>query len=183
MEEKLIEQPKWEFKTSAGLATATVEQVWPLLADFCNVEYKWLPKTLMKECYRVEGNLGQPGLTRYCAFDRTSPPSDGQDIQAVTLTLYAYERLLWIDPIKHCFSFEMLDNNLGLKTYVGTVRLLPIDDDADDAGKLHACGCKIEWSFVCEPMEGESWSFEEFSSFIAGSVQMIAKNMEHAIVN
>lgn len=176
MEEKLIEKPKWEFKTSAGLATATVEQVWPLLEDFCNL-HKWLPETL-HECYQVEGILGQqPGLTRYCTFSRTLPSSDGHE--AVTQTVYAYDRLLWIDPIKRCFSYDMLDNNMGMKTYVATLRLLPInDDDDDDDGKLHACGCKIEWSFVCDPMEG--WSFEDFSSFIAASLQTIAKNMEDA---
>ncbi|KAI6680012.1 hypothetical protein NL676_033893 [Syzygium grande] len=65
--------PRWEGKAIAELKGPTPDQVWPFLADFCNV-HKLLPP--IDTCHRVEGIPGQPGLVRYCTSTRSTmtPP-------------------------------------------------------------------------------------------------------------
>ena len=85
-------------------------------------------------------------------------------------TKWAKEKLLMIDPIQRCFSYEIVDNNIGFRSYVATIKVLPMisDDKAE--------GCKIECSFVCDPVEG--WTFEGFYSFVQSSLQSIAEKIE-----
>ncbi|KAL6180209.1 hypothetical protein ACLB2K_046876 [Fragaria x ananassa] len=129
--------PKWESQASAQLKGSKAHEVWPLLADFCNLD-KWFPN--LHTSYRVQGVSGQPGLVRYCEMKRDET------------TLWAKEKLLMIDPINQSITYEVGDNNLGLKSYVATVPVVPINNNN---------GCKIEWSYVCNPIEGSS--LEEFN--------------------
>ncbi|KAL3746782.1 hypothetical protein ACJRO7_015682 [Eucalyptus globulus] len=158
-------QPKWEGKFTAELKGATPDQVWPFLADFCNV-HKVLPT--VDTCYRVEGVQGQPGLIRYCASTALSNDSDPSKLK------WANERLLMMDPSKKCFSYEVLDNNMGFKNYVGTVRVMPTNDGD---GKMR--GCMIEWSFVSNPIE--CWGLQDLSSLMDFALQSMAKKIESAI--
>ena len=159
-EETLI---KWEGKASAELSTLTAQQVWPFLEDFCNL-HKLLPD--IDTCYQVDGILGQPGLIRYCASTTTSSSSGNEE----TIIKWAKEKLLMIDTIKRCLSYEVIDNNIGMKSYVAKFVVSPInDDDGKD-------GCKIEWSFVSDPIEG--LRFEDFLPYIEASLQSMAKKME-----
>ncbi|KAK3438349.1 hypothetical protein EUGRSUZ_C02968 [Eucalyptus grandis] len=96
-------------------------------------------------CCRIKGVQGQPGLIRYCT-----------------------------STAKKCFSYEVLDNNMGFKNYVATVRVMPMNDED---GKMR--GCMIEWSFVSNPVEG--WGLQDLSSLIDISVQSMAKKIENAI--
>ncbi|KAI5354611.1 hypothetical protein L3X38_007506 [Prunus dulcis] len=50
-------------KTSGEIKGQTAEQVWPPVADFCNL-HQWLRPTL-DTCYLVEGVPGQPGVIRW----------------------------------------------------------------------------------------------------------------------
>lgn len=129
---------KWEGKTSRELKGHAAEQVWPLWADFCNF-HKWLP--VLDACYLVDGIPGQPGVTRYCAAPLPYP-DDGTTIK------WAKEKLLTIDPINHCLSYEITENNFRFKSYVATMQLVPIN------GEDGKTGCIIEWSFVSDPVEG-----------------------------
>jgi hypothetical protein len=160
---------KWEGKVSAGLPIpTTAAQVWPFLEDFCNL-HKWLPS--VDTCYQVDGISGQPGMIRYCAATITvSSTSSGRDEKMIK---WAKEKLLTIDPIKRCLSYEILDNNIGLKSYVATMIVLPIDGDG-----IH--GCKIEWSFVSDPIEG--WRLEDWVSFLEPSLRSMAKNIQDALL-
>ncbi|GLT73371.1 hypothetical protein SLA2020_452350 [Shorea laevis] len=88
----------------------------------------------------------------------------------------AKEKLLAIDPIKRCLSYEVIDNNVGIKSYVVTVMVLPID--GDDDGRH---GCKIEWEFVCDPIEG--WRFEDWVSYLEGNFRSMAKKIEDALLS
>ncbi|KAE8056626.1 hypothetical protein FH972_013380 [Carpinus fangiana] len=157
-------ESKWEGKVSAVLANPTAQQVWLLLEDFCNL-HKWLPS--IDTCYQVDGVPGQPGLIRYCAATVTSS-SGGRD-DGVTIN-WAKEKLLAIDPIKRCLSYEVVENNTGIKSYVATMIVLPINDDG---GR----GCKIEWSFVSDPIEG--WRIEDLVSYLESNLQGMAKRMLH----
>ncbi|KAL5850500.1 hypothetical protein ACOSQ4_008513 [Xanthoceras sorbifolium] len=165
-------QPKWEGKASVEIASLKAEQVWSFLADFCNL-HKWFPT--IDTCYQVEGVAGQPGLIRYCgSTTQTSSSSeggkDGDDQKSSsTTTKWAKEKLLMIDPIQRCFSYEVLDNNIGFKSYVGTFKVLPTNGG----------GCVIEWSFVADPVEG--LRLEDMAAFGDYCLQFMAKKMEDVL--
>ncbi|ESR63951.1 hypothetical protein CICLE_v10009701mg [Citrus x clementina] len=152
---------KWKGKESIESASITAEQVWACLEDFCNA-HKWLPN--LDTCYLVEGVPGQPGLVRYCA----SSKSDGHE---VTIR-WVKEKLILMDPIQRWLSYEVTDNNVGIKSYVATIKVFPINFDNGMKG------CRIEWSYVADPFEG--WKFEDFASHIDYSLKFMTKKMEHA---
>lgn len=160
-------QPKWEGRTSTDLKGPAAEQVWPLLADFCNL-HKWFPK--LETSYQVGGILGQPGLIRYCA----TPPADPDD---QTTIKWVKEKLLMIDPIKRRLSYEILENNMGFHSYVGTMQVVPINDIHHDV----VLGCKIEWWVVCDPVDG--WRLENLLDFLESSLPLVANTMEHALLS
>ncbi|KAM5574614.1 lachrymatory-factor synthase-like [Rosa sericea] len=105
-------------------------------------------------------SFGQPGLVRYC--------ERGTD---ETTILWAKKKLLTIDPINQCMTYEIVDNNMGFESYVATMQVVPINNH----------GCKIEWSFVCDQIEGTS--LEDLQSFVESSLQGIARNMELALLS
>ncbi|KAM1365006.1 hypothetical protein ACFX13_044074 [Malus domestica] len=158
-EEEDQKQSKWQGNTSAELKRTAAEQAWPALADFCNL-HKWFPN--LATCRQVEGIPGQPGVIRYCA----SAPVDNDE----SSIKWAKEKLLTIDPIQRCLSYEVTESNLGFKSYVSTMQVVAMDGGG---------GCKIEWSFVCDPIEG--LGLDEFLSYLDSSLQLMGKAiMEHA---
>lgn len=164
-------QGKWEGKATVELKGPTADQVWPFLEDFCNLQ-KWLPG--VDTCYQVEGELGQPGLVRYCSSGTAS--SDGSHEGKV---IWAKEKLIMINPSERCLSYEILENNAGFKSYVATMKAFPINDGDEDGDGQH--GCKIEWSFIADPIEG--WPLEDFNSYINSSLQFMGQKMEQAVLS
>ncbi|CAK7353152.1 unnamed protein product [Dovyalis caffra] len=162
-------QLKWEGMATVELKTPTADQVWPCLEDFCNI-IKWIPD--MDTCYQVEGEVGQPGLTRYCASS-SSRLSDGSDNE--TRISWVKEKLLTMNPMERCLSYEVVENNIGFNSYVATVKVLPIN------GSDGQHGCKIEWSYVADPVEG--WSTEHLTSIIKISLQYMANKLEQAVLS
>ncbi|KAK8543139.1 hypothetical protein V6N13_136327 [Hibiscus sabdariffa] len=142
---------KWEGKATAELKASTAEQIWPLIAEFCNLD-KFFPS--VDTCYRKEGTLGEPGLVRYCEGKMG----------------WANEKLLTIDPINHSLSYEVMENNVGFKNYIATLNVLPMEGG----------GCKIEWSFVSDPIQG--LKVEDLVSLVDDTLQFMAKKMEDAVV-
>ncbi|XP_022996730.1 lachrymatory-factor synthase-like [Cucurbita maxima] len=158
MEEQLLPPSKWEGEVSAETTAGKPHEIWPLLADdFCSL-HKWLP---MDTCHYVEGVEGQPGLIRYCATTDTTSSSEPS-------IKWAHERLKLIDPTEHILTYEILDNNIGFKSYVATIKLLP--GGGDDGG-----GCKMVWSFEADPIEG--WPLEEFVKYLEFSLQQMVNKM------
>ncbi|CAK9312958.1 unnamed protein product [Citrullus colocynthis] len=156
MEEQSPPPSKWEGEVSAETTAGSPNEIWPLLADdFCSL-HKWLP---IDTCHHVEGVPGQPGLIRYCASTDTM-------LSPEPSIKWAHERLNQIDPTKHILSYEILENNIGFKSYVATMKLLP-----GGGG-----GCKIVWSFVADPIEG--WPLEEFMKYLDFSLQHMANKMD-----
>lgn len=167
MAEEKNKQQKWQGKASIELKGSSATKVWSLIQDFCNI-HKWFP---VDTCSYVEGVPGEPGLIRYCSSTKTSS-IDGQD---VTTIKWAKETLTMIDPIKRCLSYELLDNNMGFKYYVATWEILPINGDYD----VDMAGCKIQWSFVSDPVEG--WRFEDMMSYIEYCLQYLANKLEDGL--
>lgn len=162
--------PKWEGKSTAKLHKPTPEAVWSLLEDFCSF-HKWLPS--IDTCYKVEGLEEGSGLVRYCASaPAPHPEADGGGEEEVAVK-WCREKLVDIDPIGKWLSYELVDNNMGFKSYKSTIKVVPING-GDESG-----GCKIEWSFWADPVEGVS--FEDMLKYFDFGVQGMAQNMEKAL--
>ncbi|XP_057466636.1 lachrymatory-factor synthase-like [Actinidia eriantha] len=158
-------QPKWEGKATVKLIGSTPDQVWPLLEDFCSLN-KYLPT--IDTCHQVEGVYGQPGLIRYCASTITSS-SRGTGEKAIK---WCHEKLLAMDPIERCLTYEVLDNNMGFNSYLSTMKVLPIDGDDEH-------GCQIEWSFVCDPIGG--FRFDDLLTYIDSSARSMVEKIGKAL--
>ncbi|XP_075495958.1 uncharacterized protein LOC142533176 [Primulina tabacum] len=152
--------PKWEAKSTAKLSKSTVEEAWQLVEDFCSFD-KCLPT--IDTCYKIEGSDGEPGLVRYCAA------TDGGGV----VLRWCHEKLVTIDPTTRCLSYEVLENNMGIKGYESTIKVIPIDG----GDELH--GCLIEWSFLADPVEG--MNSEDMANYLELSLQAMAENMEKAL--
>ncbi|XP_074289338.1 lachrymatory-factor synthase-like [Silene latifolia] len=153
---------KWEGETRVEIQNISPKEIWPLISDFCSLN-KWFPH--VKTCYLVEGVPNEVGMIRYCG-NKEFPSEDEQ---------WAKEKLLMIDSSNMCFSYEIVDNNAGFKSYVATVRLERVDDE--DGG---VCGCRIVWSFVADPVDG--FTLEGLVGFIGSLAQVMAKRMEESLV-
>ncbi|KAL9313466.1 hypothetical protein ACSQ67_018918 [Phaseolus vulgaris] len=150
--------PKWEGKAVVELADTTAEVAWTVLEDFCNI-HKWIP---LDTCYQLEGILGKPGLIRYCASTIVD------DVEKTSTVKWAKEKLLAIDPVQRCLTYEVVENNMGFKFYLATFKVLSMKEDE----------CKIEWEFVCDPVQG--WSLQGLESYVVSSLQVMKKNIELA---
>ena len=153
---------KWEGKAMVEVVGTGAEVAWAVLEDFCNI-HKWIS---LDTCYQVDGILGQPGLIRYCASTVEEAVVGAQ--KTTTTIKWTKEKLLAIDPVQRCLSYEIVENNMGFKSYVATLKVLPMNGD----------GCKIDWGFVCDPVEG--WSFQDLKLYLESSLQSMAKKIEFA---
>ncbi|KAK3041186.1 hypothetical protein RJ639_028665 [Escallonia herrerae] len=122
-------------------------QVWPLLEDFFGLN-KWFPT--LTTCLAVEGISGQPGAVRYCAGFKT-PVNGGNEV-----VNWTKQKLISISPSDMCFSYSIIDGNVGFNSYVSSVKVVPTED-----------GCDIEWAYEVEPVEG--WKLEDLDCFIGSA--------------
>ncbi|KAL3747409.1 hypothetical protein ACJRO7_016231 [Eucalyptus globulus] len=102
-------------------------------------------------CYGVGGVSGQPGCIRYSAVMKIS--KDGSE---ETVTNWALEKLLAINPVNKSFSYEIVDMK--------------------DAEKEATA---ITWSFVANPIEG--WTEKGLTEFYGSALQRMAERMEAAL--
>ncbi|KAI3743587.1 hypothetical protein L1987_61297 [Smallanthus sonchifolius] len=159
---KETKTPKWEGKVSAQLKSTKAQQVWPLLGDFCNL-HKWLPT--LDTCHHVQGEHGQPGLVRYCAATIPSPPPNDSDETPTAVVKWCHEKLLSIDPVQRCLSYEIGENNLGMTSHVAEMKVVDIDG-----------GCMVEWSFATDPVEG--MRSEDWRGYLESSLKAMAERIE-----
>ncbi|XP_051151402.1 lachrymatory-factor synthase [Andrographis paniculata] len=155
----MADGPRWEGKATAKVLSLSAEAAWSFLEDFCNF-HKWFPA--IDTCRRIEGVDGRPGLVRYCAAT-LPPPSEG-------VVKWCHERLLAMDPIGRSLSYEVLENNIGIKRYTSTMRVTAIN------GGDGVSGCQIEWSFLGDPVEG--LTREEWVAYLDSGLQGTVRNME-----
>ncbi|QCE16049.1 lachrymatory-factor synthase-like [Vigna unguiculata] len=147
---------RWKGKVVVELAETNAEVAWTVVEDFCSI-HKWMS---LDTCYQLEGTLGKPGLIRYCAST--------VDVENTPTLKWAKEKVLAIDPVERCLTYEIVENNMGFKFYVATLKVLSNEEG----------GCKIEWEFVCDPVEG--WSCEGLESYVESSLKVVKKNIELA---
>ncbi|KFK29898.1 hypothetical protein AALP_AA7G192700, partial [Arabis alpina] len=84
-------------------------------------------------------------------------------------TTWAKERLVMIDPIGRCLSYEIIENNVGFKSYVATFKVMQVDGYDDQV-------CRIEWSFVSDPVDG--WKKEDLESYVDFCLKHMVNKME-----
>ncbi|KAK7292021.1 hypothetical protein RIF29_07639 [Crotalaria pallida] len=155
--EKDSSNERWEGNVSAKLKNTTAEQAWPLLKDFFNL-HKRFPT--LATCYGIHGSNGEPGCIRYC--EGFSIPSNGVS--------WSKERLVAVDDADRSLKYEIIDSNIGFKSYVSTIRVL---------NHGHDDGCKLEWSFAVDPVEG--LVHEDLVGKYDVGLQLMAQKMEDEI--
>ncbi|KAI3743588.1 hypothetical protein L1987_61298 [Smallanthus sonchifolius] len=153
---------KWEGKVSSTLSKASANQIWPLFIDFFNF-HKWFPN--MSTCYGVHGTNGEVGGTRYCA-GFSLPNEDGGADQVS----WSKERLVAVDHEKMTMSYEMVDCNVGFKSYLSTIKIVCGDGE----------GCEVEWSFDVNPLEG--LTYEDLVQKYQNGLDKTTKKMEDGLV-
>ncbi|KAM7276468.1 hypothetical protein ACFE04_018334 [Oxalis oulophora] len=151
--------PKWEAKVSTTLTKAKPNEIWLLFKDFFNI-HKYFPT--LATSYGVHGTNGEPGCIRYAAGS-SLPSSDGYS--------WSKERLVAVDDVELRLSYEIVECNIGFKSYVSTVQIVPSGGDE---------GCVIEWSITVDPVEG--WVFGDLVKKYDMALQMMAKKMEEIVL-
>ncbi|URE47031.1 Polyketide cyclase / dehydrase and lipid transport [Musa troglodytarum] len=147
---------KWEGKASAKLLSTNADEAWSLLSDFCSL-HLWLPG-LVETCRKTAGDEGRPGCVRYCA----SPPGDDGNPLS-----WAYEELLAFDPAERSFRCKVADNNVGLKRYVATFKVVR-------RRRLRA-------RVVVRLRPANGWTGERLTAFMQTGIEVTAKRVEEAL--
>ncbi|CAL5359173.1 unnamed protein product [Camellia sinensis] len=155
-------QPKWEWKVSTNLKHASADQIWLLFKDFFNL-HKWFPS--LPTCCGIHGTNGEVGCIRYCSGGRLA--SQGGD----SPVSWSTERLTAVDPVERMISYEIVDCNVGFKSYVSTVKIVP-----GGGGDGKDEGCVIEWSVTVDPVEG--WRLEDLVKRYQLALESMAEKME-----
>ncbi|XP_059318631.1 lachrymatory-factor synthase-like [Lycium ferocissimum] len=157
-------QPKWEAKVSTRLQKADAGQIFSLFKDFFGLN-KWFPS--LSTSYGIHGENGEVGCIRYCT-GFSLPPESGAPVS------WSKERLVAINPIERILSYEIVDCNIGFKSYFSTVKIVP-----DEVDGQH--GCVIEWFITVDPVEG--MRLEDLIKKYGVGLQGMAKNMEDALAS
>ncbi|KAL3819002.1 hypothetical protein ACJIZ3_004907 [Penstemon smallii] len=157
---------KWEAKVSTKLEKATPNQIWPLFQDFFGLK-KWFPG--LATCDGIHGTNGEIGCIRYCAGfglkgENYCESNDESNVR------WSKEKLVEMDSEEVRFSYEIVDSNIGFKSYVSTIKVVP------DGG-----GCTVEWRISLEPVAG--WKLEDLVVKYDVALQLMAKKMEDAIIS
>lgn len=165
MEKEQNSETKWEAKVSTVLKEATADQIWALYRDFFNF-HKWFPD--LASCYGIHGINGEPGCIRYCGgFSIKSEEGENS-------VSWSKEKLTAVDPIERSLTYEIVDCNIGFKSYVSTVKITPCGSDSES-------GCEIDWWINVDPVKG--WVMEDLVQKFEVGLARVARRMEEALTN
>ena len=95
-----------------------------------------------------------------CTFTITSDVDD-------LINMWVKEKLLLLDPIQHCVSYEIVDGDMGLTSYVVTSKMFPNKEEDDHKVDMHT-GCTFNHRYVkSNPREVENatWMLAVFNCF------------------
>ncbi|XP_073301587.1 lachrymatory-factor synthase [Primulina huaijiensis] len=163
--EQNISSQTWEARVSTKLEKATAHQIWPLFQDFFGL-HQWFPGLAI--CHGIHGTNGEPGCVRYCAgFGLKTEKINEEE----SVLRWSTERLIAIDHAQMTFSYEIVDCNIGFKSYVSSIKVVP----AGGSGR----GCVVEWCFRVDPVVG--WKFEDLVGRYEVGLQLMTKKMEAAV--
>jgi len=147
-------------KTWHGCVTKVMkspcDRVWKLSADFINVQ-KYAKN--VDKCDHVEGERNEMGCVRYCSGVQSS----GSDERI----LWAKEKLLRMDHVNRCYSYSIIDGNLGIEGYVANFKVYNIMTNGN---------CFVEWSFQANP--SKYYEEQEFIGFITGQIEQMIQGLD-----
>ncbi|CAN0907257.1 Lachrymatory-factor synthase [Linum grandiflorum] len=127
-----------------------------MFTDFFNI-HKWFPN--LPSSYGIHGTNGQPGCIRYCS---------GFSLPSTQLLSWSKERLTALDHSRRFLTYQIVDCNIGFKSYQSTVQIF-VDDDGGQ-------GCLIEWGFTLDPLEG--WTLDDLVKRFETVLNAAARKME-----
>lgn len=132
------------------IMTSPCERIWKLSADFINVNR--YAKNIHR-CDHVEGEKNEIGCVRYCS---------GSDERM----LWAKEKLLTMDTVNRCYSYSVVDGNLGIEGYVANFKVYNTTNG----------NCVVEWSFQADP--SKYYEEEEFIRFLTGKIEQMIEGLD-----
>ncbi|XP_057799856.1 lachrymatory-factor synthase-like [Salvia miltiorrhiza] len=172
MDQNLSNQ-KWQAKVCTRLEKAEADQIWPFFLDFFGL-HKWFPG--LPACRGVHGANGEPGCIRYCSgFGLKQAANADSESGPSSLVSWSKERLVAVDHAQKTFTYEIVDCNIGFKSYVSTIKVVPGGGDGDGGGG----GCAVEWWISLEPVEG--CELEDLVVKYEVGLRLMVKKMEDAI--
>ncbi|XP_038886400.1 lachrymatory-factor synthase [Benincasa hispida] len=155
---------KWEGRVAEALTVAAADQTWPMIKDFFNF-HKWFPT--LANCYGLSGINGEVGCVRFCS-GFSIPSTDGSD----RVVSWSKERLVEIDDERRRICYEIVDSNIGFKSYAATIEV------AEGGG---SSSCVIEWRFEVEAVEG--LTVDDLVKKYQVGLSSMAKRMDAAVQN
>ncbi|KAL3650788.1 hypothetical protein CASFOL_007191 [Castilleja foliolosa] len=163
---------KWEAKVSTSLERAKPQQIWPLFEDFFGLQ-KWFPG--LPTCHGIEGVNGQPGCIRFCSgFGLKKQKDDINNAESNSSLSWSKERLVAVDRAQMTLTYEMVDSNIGFKSYVSTVKVVA-GDDAGGGGTI------VEWWISLDPVVG--LRLEDLVVKYEVGLKLMVNKMEAAIMD
>lgn len=87
------------------------------------------------------------------------------------------EKLLSIDPVERCISYEVIEGNVGFESYIATIKISSGSEDTQENGQS---GSMIEWGYIVNPIPG--WKSEDLASYIDSILHTMVKRMEEALL-
>ncbi|KAJ3669012.1 hypothetical protein LUZ60_010962 [Juncus effusus] len=144
---------KWEGKVSIDLPTINANQAWLLLPDFFSI-HLWMPS--VHTCEKLHVSDSQVGSIRYV----TSPPDESGEVR------WAKEELVAFNQVERSLSYTVIESNMGFGYYIAHFRVIERED----------LGCRLEWSFECEPVKG--WSEEGLVAYLDLGLKIMAERLE-----
>lgn len=163
-----LPQQKWQAKISTNSEKANANQIWPLLQDFFGL-HKWFPG--LPNCEGIHGTNGEPGCIRYCSGFGLKQVVNTDELSSSNLS-WSKEKLVAVNNEEKTFTYEIVDCNIGFKSYVSSIKVVP---GGGDGG-----GCTVEWRISLDPVEGSK--LEDLVAKYDMGLQFMVKKMEDAIV-
>eukprot|EP01018_Ginkgo_biloba_P013826 Gb_02243 [translate_table: standard] len=139
--------------------TSSFDKVWKLGSDFLGFDKLAAHVDI---CKHIEGEMNKPGCVRYCSSGKGIPRPDNE-------MSWVKEKLLTMDPVNYCFTYSVIDGNVGFDGYVGSFRLHRIAD-----GNY----CAVEWGFEVNP--SNNLAEEQFVSLISSILEQAIEGLDEA---
>uniref|UniRef100_A0A7N0ZZ77 Lachrymatory factor synthase n=1 Tax=Kalanchoe fedtschenkoi TaxID=63787 RepID=A0A7N0ZZ77_KALFE len=155
-----VSDEKWRGSVSSEARRATADQIWSLYKDFFNF-HRWFPT--LAECSGVHGVNGEVGCVRHCSGSSLPNGSGVEDS-------WSKERLVAVNEEERTLRYEIVDGNIGFRSYVATVKVAARGD-----------GCVVEWGFEVAPVAG--LSLEELVQKYEKGLRATVRKMEDDVAD
>ncbi|GAA0162675.1 hypothetical protein LIER_18714 [Lithospermum erythrorhizon] len=153
----IVATENWKVNLSAKINGPTADEVWPYVADFCNL-YKIYPSSVS---FCDKGTEGRPGLFRYSITIAQSPSTPN----ATVVAGWVREELVKISVTKKYVAYEMHENTGGITMLKASMQVVPSGNK----------GCTFKWNIEAAPIAGFTYKLfaDSFEASLTGMVALI----------